>query len=145
MSSLEQHDVAPLNPIRWVAFGAFTAALVGTYCWFAVRAIPFFRTESPSFVLLPMPVISGLVALLIYPSLQPERSFFRRCIRLYLGFFITLVVYGCYLWWRIPDGAPLLIASSLITGHWLGVPPFLLIVALYWVASRIGRARAIHS
>ena len=51
-----------------------------------------------------MPIISGLVALLIYPSLQPPRSLFMRVIRLYLGFLITLVVYGCYLWWRIPDG-----------------------------------------
>ena len=128
--------------MRWFAFGALTAALVGLYCWFTVQAIPFFRTEPPSFVLVPMPVISGLVGLLIYPSLQPPRSFFRRVIRLYLGFLITLVVYGCYLWWRIPDGSAWLIAGSLLSGHWLGVPPFLLIVAVYWLADRFQRSAA---
>ena len=142
MVSLEQQGAPRLNPIRWFAFGAITTALVAIYCWFAVRAIPFFRSEPPSFVLVPMPVISGLAALLIYPSLQPERSFFRRFIRLYLGFFITLVVYGCYLWWLIPDGNPWLIAGSLFTGHWLGLPPFLLLVALYWLTDRLSRAAA---
>ena len=129
-------------PVRWLAFGALTAALVGLYCWFTVQAIPFFRTEPPSFVLLPMPVISGLVALLTYPSLQPPQSSFRRALRLYLGFLITLVVYGCYLWWRIPDGSAWLIATSLLSGHWLGLPPFLLIVAVYWLTVRIRRADA---
>jgi hypothetical protein len=143
VASLDQHDAARLSPIRWLASGLLTAALVGTYCWFAVKAIPFFRTEPPSFVLLPMPVISGLVALLIYPSLQPSRSFFRRFIRLYLGFFITLVVYGCYLWWLIPDGNPWLIAGSLFTGHWLGMPPFLLIVAVYWLADQVSRRASV--
>ena len=130
---------ASLNPVRWLAFGVFTAALVGGYCWLVVREIPFFRTEPPSLVLLPMPVITGVVALLIYPSLQPERSFFRRAIRLYLGFFITLVLYGCYLWRVIPHAEYHVIFLALLTGHWFGLPPFLLILGVYWLATAARR------
>src|SRR5690348_1241385 len=72
------------------------------------------RNEPLSLLLLPMTAISAVVASLFYPVLHHQRSRSGRFLWMYLTFLVSLVLYGLYLWWSIPDGTVGLIVLALL-------------------------------
>jgi apolipoprotein N-acyltransferase len=101
------------------------------------RVLPPLRNEPTSFLLLPMPAISGVVAALLYPVLLHQRSRASRVLWLYVGFLVVLVLYGLYLWWMIPDGTVGLIVPALLAGHLYGLPALLTFLLASSVMDRI--------
>ena len=75
-----------------------------------------------------MTAISGAMAALVYPVLHHQRSRSARILEMYLGFVVSLVVYGVYLWWFIPHGSAGLIVLALLAGHMYGLPAFLAVL-----------------
>ena len=90
-----------------------------------------------SLLLLPMTAISGVIASLFYPVLHHQRSRSGRVLWMYLAFFVSLVLYGLYLWWFIPDGTVGLIVLALLAGHMYGLPAFLAVLLASLVMDRI--------
>jgi hypothetical protein len=126
-----------LRTVRWVSFVAQVASIVGACCWLATRMLPPLRTEPPSLLLLPMPGITCVVALLLYPFIQKQRSSAGRIGWMYIAFLISLVLYGVYLWWFIPDGTVALILLALLAGHFYGWPAFLAILLTWSLTDRV--------
>ena len=102
--------------------------MVGIYCHFGTQALPPLRSEPPSFLLIPMTVISGTVSVLVFPALCGMAGRSSRILVLYGGFLVTLVAYGLYLWVVVPDGTPWLILMALLAGHLYGIPLFFAIL-----------------
>ena len=113
---------------RWLLFVGIITSMVGIYCHFGTRALPPLRSEPPSFLLIPMTVISGTVSVLVFPALCGMAGRSRRILVLYGGFLVTLVAYGLYLWVVVPGGTPWLILMALLAGHLYGIPLFFAIL-----------------
>lgn len=126
-----------VRPVRWFSFVVLTTSIVGTYCWLAGRALPPLRNEPLSLLLLPMTAISGVMALLFYPILHRQRSRSGRGLWMYLAFVVSLVLYGLYLWWVIPDGTVGLLVLALLAGHLYGLPALLALLLASVVFDRI--------
>jgi hypothetical protein len=111
--------------------------MVGLYCYAMGRALPPLRNEPVTLLLLPMMVIAGVIALFLHPVLccQPERS--RQIHAFYIGFIMSIVIYGGYLWIFIPDGTMGLIILALVAGHLYGMPLFLAIVVVHLIMNRL--------
>ena len=119
--------------IRHAAFVAATMATVGIYCLLAARLLPPLRNEPASFLLLPVTFISGMAAAGIYPYLDRQASRRRRLMPMYTVYFLSLVAYGFYLWWVVPDGSPWLLLLAVTAGHLYGLPPLVVIAVLCWL------------
>ena len=83
-----------------------------------------------------MTAISGVMAALCYPVLH-KRGRSGRVLWMYLGFIVSLVIYGLYLWWLVPDGTVWLVLLALLAGHTYGLPPFLAVVLASLLLNRI--------
>ncbi len=105
--------------------------VVGGYCHVASRGLVPLRNEPPEFLVLPMSAISGLVSLLIYPHLRDQRDRSSRVRTLYLGFVLSMAIYGSYLWVMVSDGGPGLVVLALLAGHLYGGPLFLALVLAF--------------
>lgn len=124
--------------VRWLTFVALTVSMVGAYIHFAVRALPVLQSEPPAFLLQPMMAITGVVSLAIFPVLTGLRRRWSRAVALYVGFLLTTVAYGCYLWAVLPDGTPWAILLGLLAGHLYGFPLFLAILVTHlWLARQL--------
>ena len=126
-----------LQPVRWLLFVILAIAIVSTYCWLSGRVLPPLRNEPLSFLLVPMAVITGVIASLFYPVLHYQRSRSGRALWMYLAFLVSLVIYGLYLWRFIPDGTVWLIVLALLAGHMYGLPAFLAVLLASWVLDRV--------
>ena len=124
-------------PVGWISFVVLTTSIVTIYCFLMGRVLPPLRNEPASFLLLPMPTISGVVASLLYPVLLHQRSRASRVLWLYVGFLAVLVLYGLYLWWMIPNGTVGLIVPALLAGHLYGLPALLTFLLASSVMDRI--------
>ena len=122
--------------MRGVIFVGTTAGLVALYCLAAGRALPPLRNEPATLLLVPMTVISGVVAALLYPWVRRQRQRSGRVAALYLGFALSTAIYGGYLWARVPDGTAWLILLAVLTGHMYGLPLFLALVAVHLAMAR---------
>lgn len=120
---------------QWFSFVVLTILIVGTYCWLASRFLPPLSNEPLSFLVLPMTVIAGVMAALFYPLLH-QRNRSGRILWMYLGFVVSLVVYGLYLWALIPGGKAAIVLLSLLAGHMYGLPAFLAVVLTSWAMDR---------
>src|SRR5437773_945686 len=114
-----------VRPLRWLSFVVLTTSIVSFYLLLAGRLLPPLRNEPESLLLLPMTVISGVMASLFYPVLHHQRSRSRLILGMYFAFVLSLILYGLYLWWFIPGGTAGLIALALVAGHMYGLPAFL--------------------
>jgi len=56
---------------------------------------------------------------------------------MYLAFLVSLLGYGLYLWWFIPDGSAGLIVLALLAGQMYGLPAFLAVLLACSVMDRI--------
>jgi len=56
---------------------------------------------------------------------------------MYVAFLVSLVSYGLYLWWFIPDGTIGLIMLALLAGQMYGLPAFLAVLLASSVMDRI--------
>jgi hypothetical protein len=84
-----------------------------------------------------MTAISGVVASLFYPVIHYQRSRSGRVLWMYLAFLVSLVVYGLYLWWFIPNGTVGLIVLALLAGHMYGSPAFPAVLLTFSVMDRV--------
>ena len=125
-----------VRPVRWFSFVVLTTSIVSAYCWLMGRVLPPLRNEPLSLLLLPMTAISAVVASLFYPLLHHQRSRSGRFLWMYLAFLVSLVLYGRYLWWSIPDGTVGLIVLALLAGHMYGLPAFLAVLLTSLVMDR---------
>ena len=116
--------------------------MVGAYCSIMSRALPPLRTEPPAFLLLPMTIISGAASLFLYPVLCRQRGRSIRAFTLYVGFVLTTLVYGIYLWIFIPDGTAWLIVLSLLAGHLYGLPLFFALLVTHLLMAPLVFPRA---
>jgi len=127
-----------------VLFAAMTSLMVGVYCYAMSRILPPLRDEPSTFLLLPMTVISGLVSLLIYGVLSRQRLRSTQALTLYVGFLLSLIAYGAYLWVFIPDGTAWLIILALVAGHLYGLPAFLAVLITHRVLTHVGLLGAVR-
>jgi hypothetical protein len=74
-----------------------------------------------------MTVIAGVMASLFSGILRHQQSRSGRLLWMYLAFLVSLLFYGLYLWWAIPDGTVWLIVLALLAGHMYGWPALLAI------------------
>ena len=126
-----------MRPVRWLSFVLLTTSIVSAYCGLTGRILPPLRNEPSSLLLLPMTVISGVIGSLFYPFLLHQRSRSARFLWMYVAFLVSLVSYGLYLWWFIPDGTIGLIVLALFAGQMYGLPAFLAVLLASSVMDRI--------
>ena len=127
--------------VRRAIFVGSTVSIVGVYCYAMGRALPPLRTEPLTFLLLPMMVISGVVSLFLYPVLCRRRQRSSQALALYIGFVLSTVIYGGYLWVFIPDGTAWVILLALVAGHVYGLPLFLAVLLTYLLLGRLADPR----
>jgi hypothetical protein len=107
---------------RHLGFVALNGALVSAACYLLWRQLPFLANEPGSLLFWPMTVISLLAFTLLYPLLKRQHGPSSRAALLYLAFLASLVLYGGYLWARVPGGTAMMIPLALVAGHLYGVP-----------------------
>ena len=122
---------------RYALFATLVASLVGIYTAVVGPSLGKLRLESTSLLLIPMTVISGLVALPIHRALCLRQRTAEQVLTLYAGFFLVCLLYGVFGWIVASDGSPWFVPLSLIVGHILGFPLFLIILAAHLVLVRI--------
>jgi apolipoprotein N-acyltransferase len=108
--------------VRYALFVVVTVALVGFYCWVLWRVLPPLRTEPAALLLLPMTWIATIVSIALYPVIRRNRRRSRQAIALYVGFVVSAILYGCYLWIVIPHGTAGMIPLALMAAHLYGLP-----------------------
>jgi hypothetical protein len=107
---------------RYTGFVALNGALVSAACYLLWQHLPFLADEPGSLLFWPMTLISLLAFALLYPSLKRQRGASSRAALLYLAFLASLVLYGVYLWSRVPGGTAMMILLALVAGHGYGFP-----------------------
>ena len=124
--------------LRYASFVAFNVAAATGMTYFVCQTIPPLRNEY-SFVTIPVAVLSFFVCLTLYPILNRQKNRLRQLAAFYLGFNALLCGFGIWLFggtllrlgWQ---SLPMTIGQAAITGvgfgHWLGLIPFLILVAL---------------
>jgi len=111
--------------VRYALFVVVTVVLVGLYCCALWRALPPLRTEPAALLLLPMMWIATLVSIALYPVVRRNRRRSRHAIALYVGFVVSAILYGFYLWIVIPHGTAGMIPLALVAAHLYGAPLYL--------------------
>ena len=128
----------------YVMFAAATSLVVGVYCYAMSYMLPPLRDEPSTFLVIPMAVISGLVSLLIYGLLSRQHLRSTQTLTLYVGFLLSVIFYGVYLWVFIPDGTAWLITLALVAGHLYGLPAFLAVLMTHRLLIRAGLLGAVR-
>lgn len=117
------------------------ASMVGLYTSLVGPSLGKLRLESTSMLLIPMMVISGLVALPVHHALCLRQRLTEQVVILYAGFYLVCLLYGTFGWIVASDGSPSFVLLSLIVGHILGFPLFLMILAAHLILVRLGMYR----
>jgi hypothetical protein len=120
-----------LAVLRFLGFVGLNGGLVGAACFVLWRWLPFLASEPAGLLLWPMTVISLIIFAGFYSVLKRCSSVLSRGVVLYLAFLGSLVLYGGYLWWRVPGGSAMMIPLVLWAGHLYGIP-FLVVI---WVVN----------
>lgn len=124
-----------------LGFVIVNTSIVGTASWAICQALPPLRSEPLSVVVFPMIAIAFCGSAILHRVVLPMQSSAKRAGALYLGFLISLVVYGVYLSLFEGSGSVeqwnnlhqhwsdyvSLIPLSLIMGHFVGGPVLLLL------------------
>jgi len=122
---------------RPILFAALIASLVGVYTVVAGPAIPKFPLVSTKYLLIPMMVISGVLAFPAYAILSRHQSRSRQILTLYQGLVLTSMIYGAFGWMIFPDGHPMHIIVALLAGHFWGLPLLVALIPVHVVLARL--------
>ena len=118
------------------------ASLVGVFTSVVGPSLGKFKLESTTKLLIPLMVISAVLAVPVYFALDRDRRLPVQILALYCGFVLTCLTYGGFIWLAGPDGAPVFLLTALVAGHILGTPLFLALLVLHIVLERLGFYRA---
>ena len=119
-------------------FAAMVASMVGFYTSVVGPALGRLELESTTRLLIPLTVISALVAVPVYAALcrDPRRPV--QILTLYCGFVLTCLLYGGFMWSVGSDGTPVFLFTALLAGHILGMPLLLALLVAHLVLARLG-------
>ena len=124
--------------LRCGLFATAVASAVCVYTQLVGPALGPLRLESTTRLLIPLTVVSGIVALLLCPLLRQQRLAGMQVLVLYAGFVTTCVGYGCYMWTMARDGSAWSVLLALLAGQVLGMPLFLILIAVHFVLLHLG-------
>ena len=122
--------------LQGLIFVGLNVSLVGTYCYAMVGRLEPLKFHPERFVILPLMVITAVVAAFLYPLLRclPSRPI--QALSLYMGFHVIAVLYGFLLWIQFPDGSPWSVLLALIGAHLYGWPVFLAVLFCHYLFGR---------
>jgi len=122
--------------LQGLIFAGLNAALVGAYCYAMVGKLEPLKFHPERFVILPLMVITAVVAAGLYPLLRRLASRSIQALSLYVGFLVIAVLYGILLWIQFPDGSPWSVLLALIGAHLYGWPVFLAVLFCHYLFGR---------
>lgn len=125
-----------LELARLFGFAALDGAIVALLTWLLCRALPPLGDEPAIVALIPLPLLTVLVALPLHRLLRRLQSHVSRALALYGAFVVTLLLYGLYLgalegYGSAAQHARLhqqwtsylsLVPAALLLGHVFGMP-----------------------
>jgi hypothetical protein len=127
-----------LSALRLALFATMVASMVGVYVGVLGPRIPRHPLESTTRLLIPLMVISGLVALPIGAALRRQADRSAQARTIYVGFVLTCLGYGSFLWAFAPEGTPAFLLLALFAGHLLGLPLLIALLGVHFVLARLG-------
>lgn len=127
-----------LSALRLALFATMVASMVGVYVGVLGPRIPRHPLESTTRLLIPLMVISGLVALPIGAALRRQADRSAQARTIYAGFLLTCLGYGGFLWAFAPEGTPAFLLLALFAGHLLGLPLLIALLGVHFVLARLG-------
>jgi hypothetical protein len=125
--------------IRYAGFVALNAALASGAAYYFWRHLPPVRDEAPTFLFVPISVLSLFALVGLYPVLSRLPRGVPRFLALYGAFAAVLAGYGLYLGFGMgmgtrPPDAPAFVPAFLLlalgAGHLYGLPLLLLLAAV---------------
>ena len=122
--------------LQGLTFIGLNVSLVGGYCFAMVGKLEPLKFHPEKFVILPLMVITAVVAAFLYPVLRRHPSRSIQALLLYPGFLLIAALYGILLWVQFPDGSPWSIFLALIGAHLYGWPVFVAVLVCHYLFGR---------
>ena len=128
--------IPDMGVFKGLIFVGLNTALVGAYCYAMVGRVEPLKFHPVKFVILPLMVITAMVAAFLYPWLRRQASRSIQAVSIYGGFLVVAALYGILLWIQFPDGGPRSVPLALIGAHLHGWPVFLAVLFCHYLCGR---------